>query len=136
MSEEKVKYEVSDKFANIHRLFNVFDQIEEMNKLSEEELYLLLTYCVDTHDENNETVCRNLEPFIPILDKIETLQDDLDDEEKKLNIDPILITLGEKTGNKYIDTDIIVDKNGNELPDVLSFDEVRELRIEKTLDTK
>ena len=42
----------------------------------------------------------------------------------------ILLSLIKETGDKYIDTDKIEDVNGSKLPEILTKDEIRDLRID------
>lgn len=124
MSEEVKNVTVSDLFVEIYENFNVVDQVENMNNLSEEELYLLITYVLDRHNDDDPVVVHNLLPFKDKSMEIYELQDD-----KETN-NPILLTLVEKTGDKYIETDYVVDKNGNKLNDPLNKEEVREAKID------
>ena len=124
MSEEVKNVTVSDLFVEIYENFNVVDQVENMNNLSEEELYLLITYVLDRHSDDDPVVVHNLLPFKDKSMEIYELQDD-----KETN-NPILLTLVEKTGDKYIETDYVVDKNGNKLNDPLNKEEVREAKID------
>jgi hypothetical protein len=114
---------VSELFMNIYKKFNVVNQTSEMSKLSRFELYLLLTLAVDKFNEDDPVVCSNFSSFITELTEIFDVQDD------KETIDTDLLQLINRTGDKYIDTDIIVDKEGNKLPEPLQKDEVRELKI-------
>lgn len=63
MSEEVKNVTVSDLFVKIYENFNVVDQVENMNNLSEEELYLLLVYVLDRHSDEDPVVVHNLQPF-------------------------------------------------------------------------
>jgi hypothetical protein len=51
MEEENLKKKivVTDLFVEIYENFNVSSQIDKMMKLSDRELYLLLTLCLDKH---------------------------------------------------------------------------------------
>jgi hypothetical protein len=65
MEEENLqkKIAVTDLFVEIYENFNVSSQIDKMMKLSDRELYLLLTLCLDKHveeDDYNSTVSNNL----------------------------------------------------------------------------
>ena len=60
------------------------------------------------------------EEFLKILD----IQDDKEPE------DQILIDLIRESGDKYIETDYIVDLNGNQIPDPLTKEEVRDAKID------
>ena len=124
MSEEVKNVTVSDLFVKIYQNFNVVDQIENMNNLSEEELYLLLVYVLDRHSDEDPVVVHNLQPFKEKVMEIYELQDD------KETTNPVLLTLVEKTGDKYIETDYVVDGSGNKLKDPLTKEEVREAKID------
>jgi hypothetical protein len=113
------KLVVSNEFVDIFRNFNVVDKIEEMKSLSKRELYLLLTVCLDKHDEE-PTVIHN---FMEFKDYIIEMND-LFEFNKTDN--PILIELNE---SGYIETDNIVDEMGNPLPTPLTKEEIRDVRI-------
>ena len=117
---EQDKKIVSNEFVDIFRNFNVVDKIEEMKLLSKRELYLLLTVCFDKHDEDQPTVIHN---FLEFKDYIMEIND-LFENNKTDN--PILIELSE---GGYIETDNIVDENGNGLPTPLTKEEIRDVRI-------
>ena len=118
--EQDKKIIVSNEFVDIFRNFNVVDKIEEMKLLSKRELYLLLTVCFDKHDEDQPTVIHN---FLEFKDYIMEIND-LFENNKTDN--PILIELSE---GGYIETDNIVDENGNGLPTPLTKEEIRDVRI-------
>lgn len=117
---EDKKIIVSNEFVDIFRNFNVVDKIEEMKLLSKRELYLLLTVCLDKHDEDQPTVIHN---FLEFKDYIMEIND-LFENNKTDN--PILIELSE---GGYIETDNIVDEMGNDLPTPLTKEEIRDVRI-------
>jgi hypothetical protein len=117
---EDKKIIVSNEFVDIFRNFNVVDKIEEMKLLSKRELYLLLTVCFDKHDEDQPTVIHN---FLEFKDYIMEIND-LFENNKTDN--SILIELSE---GGYIETDNIVDENGNGLPTPLTKEEIRDVRI-------
>ena len=117
---EQDKIIVSNEFVDIFRNFNVVDKIEEMKLLSKRELYLLLTVCFDKHDEDQPTVIHN---FLEFKDYIMEIND-LFENNKTDN--PILIELSE---GGYIETDNIVDENGNGLPMPYTKEEIRDVRI-------
>jgi predicted membrane-bound dolichyl-phosphate-mannose-protein mannosyltransferase len=130
MEEENLKKEivVTDLFVEIYENFNVSSQIDKMMKLSERELYLLLTLCLDKHveeDDYNSTVTNNLrcenEYYIQ---EIYNLQDD------KLVTNKVIKKLIKETGYKYIDTKNICDKYRNTLREPLGKDEVRDIKID------
>ncbi len=120
MSEIKV----SNDFVNIYRNFNVKDVSDEMKKLSQKELYLLLTLCLDKHSDDNSTVLHNFQSFKDEVMKIYDIQDDKDP------TDETLVKLIEETGDKYIETDDIIDEMGNKLPEPYTKEEVRDIKID------
>jgi len=122
MSEEK-QLKVSNEFFDIFKNFNVVNKVEEMKLLSKKELYLLLTVCLDKHDDEQPTVVYNFQPFREEVMELFEIQDD------KETLNPILIQLIEESGDKYIETDNIVDDLGNKLPDPLTKEEVRDAKI-------
>lgn len=124
MSEEVKNVTVSDLFEKIYTKFNVVDQVENMNNLSEEELYLLLVYVLDRHSDEDPVVVHNLQPFKEKVMEIYELQDD-----KETN-NTVLLALVEKTGDKYIETDYVVNRLGEKLKDPLTKEEVREAKID------
>lgn len=124
MSEEVKNVTVSDLFVKIYENFNVVDQVENMNNLSDEELYLLLVYVLDRHSDEDPVVVHNLQTFKEKVMEIYELQDD------KETTNTILLELVEKTGDKYIETDYIVDGSGNKLKNPLTKKEVREAKID------
>ena len=124
MSDETTKQlKVSNQFVDIFKNFNVRDKIEEMKSLSKKELYLLLTLCLDKHDDVNPTVVYNFQPFREQVMEIFEIQDDQE------TLNPVLQELIEESGDKYIETDNIVDMDGNKLPEPLTKEEVRNERI-------
>lgn len=118
--EEDKKIIVSNEFVDIFRNFNVVDKVEEMKLLHKRELYLLLTVCLDKHDENRPTVIHNFLEFKDYIIEINYFF------ENNKTDNPVLIDLSE---GGYIETDNIVDVNGNELPTPFTKEEIRELRI-------
>lgn len=124
MSEEAKNVTVSDLFVKIYENFNVVDQVENMNNLSEEELYLLLVYVLDRHGDEDPVVVHNLQPFKDKVMEIYDIQDDKD------TSNTILLELIEKTGDKYIETDYILNTSGEKLREPLTKEEVREAKID------
>ncbi len=119
MSEIKV----SKEFVNIYRNFNVKDVSSEMNKLNQKELYLLLTLCLDKHSDENSTVLHNFKSFREQVMEIYDIQDD------KESTNPFLKVLVEESGDQYIETDNIIDEDGNKLPEPYTKEEVRNIKI-------
>jgi hypothetical protein len=114
---------VSNEFVDIFKNFNVINKVEEMKALSKKELYLLLTLCLDKHDDGQPTVVYNFQPFREQVMELFEIQDD------KETLNPVLQELIEESGDKYIETDNIVDVDGNKLPEPLTKEEVRDAKI-------
>lgn len=131
-NEEKdvKKVVVSDLFIDIYQKFNVVTQVEQMKQLPRKELYLLLILCLDKQSDEDPVVVHNFMPFKDECMKIFDIQDDkdIDDEDLKLLI--------EETGDKYIETENIIDSEGNTLRDPLSKEEVRDAKIDIINDKK
>ena len=123
MSEETKQLKVSNEFVDIFKNFNVINKVEEIKALSKKELYLLLTLCLDKHDDGQPTVVYNFQPFREQVMELFEIQDD------KETLNPVLQGLIEESGDKYIETDNIVDVNGNKLPEPLTKEEVRDAKI-------
>lgn len=123
MSEDPKLLKVSNEFVDIFKNFNVINKVEEMKRLSKKELYLLLTLCLDKHNDEQPTVIYNFQPFRNQVMELFEIQDD------KETLNPILQELIKKSGDKYIETDNIVDNDGNKLPEPLTKEEVRDAKI-------
>jgi hypothetical protein len=120
---ETKKLKVSNEFVDIFKNFNVINKVEEMKALSRKELYLLLTLCLDKHDDEQPTVVYNFQPFRDEVMELFEIQDD------KETLNSVLQELIEESGDKYIETDNIVDVDGNQLPEPLTKEEVRDVKI-------
>ena len=125
MEEKTLK--VSDLFVEIYTNLNVCAQLENMKNLSKKELYLLLILALDKHSEDDPVVLHNLFPWKDTALEIFNIQDD-----KETDIIE-LIELVEETGDKYIDSKIIVDSKGNKLKEPLSKEEVRDAKLKKII---
>ncbi len=123
---DEKKLQVSDLFVEIYTNLNVCSQLENMEKLSKKELYLLLILSLDKHNEDDPVVLYNLLPWKDTVIEIFNLQDD-----KETDIE--LKELVEETGDKYIDVTILVDSKGNKLKEPLSKEEVRDAKINITI---
>lgn len=120
----KAKYvEVSDLFVDIYKNFNIFSQIENMRKLSKRELYLFLTLAIDKFSDSDVVVINNFLPFKDEAMEIYKINDNCKTE------NTVLLSLIEETGYEYIETEYIVDSQGNKLPEPLSKNEVRDIKI-------
>jgi hypothetical protein len=114
---------VSEEFVKVFRNFNVVNQVEEIKKLDKKEIYLLLILCLDKFEPEDPVVKYNFQPFKEEVMEIYDVQDD------KETSNQILKDLINETGDNYIETDNIVDVNGQPLPQILTKDEVRDEKI-------
>lgn len=129
-TEKENKIAVSDLFKEIYLNFNVSRQIENMKSLDKRELYLLLTYALDKHSDEDPVVVNNFQPFKDEVMEIYDIQDD------KETTSDILLALIEETGDKYIETDNIVDSEGEKLRNPYSKEEARDAKIDIINDEK
>jgi hypothetical protein len=127
-SKSTKKIAVSDEFIDIYKNFNVSSQIDKMKSLSKRELYLLLVLCLDFHSDEDPVCINNYKTFKDEIIEINDIQDD------KETSNPILKSLIEETGDKYIDIDNLVDILENKLPEPLEKGEVRDAKIHNILD--
>lgn len=127
-SKSTKKIAVSDEFIDIYKNFNVSSQIDKMKSLSKRELYLLLVLCLDFHSDEDPVCINNYKTFKDEIIEINDIQDD------KETSNPILKSLIEETGDKYIDIDNLVDMLENKLPEPLEKGEVRDAKIHNILD--
>ena len=103
MSKEKEKViVVSDLYKEIYTNFNVSPQVENMKNLDKRELYLLLTFALDKHSDEDPVVIHNFQPFKDEVMEIYDIQDD------KETTNEVLLALIEETGDKYIETMILL----------------------------
>lgn len=117
--------QVSDNFVEIYRLFNVYDQVENIERLDERERYLLILLCLDKHNNEDPIAKSNFQPFRKEAMEIYDLQDD------KPTSNSYLLELMELTGDENISTEVLVTKNGEKLPEPLTREEVRDVKIDK-----
>jgi hypothetical protein len=122
--KETPKLIVSDEFLEIYRNFNVYDQTEQINKLSDRERFLLLILCVDKHDDENPIVLYNFKPFKEEIKEIYEVQDN------KETTNQVLLDLIKETDHKHVESDYIRDKDGNKVPDPFDKNEVRDKKID------
>ena len=99
-------------------------QVEEMMCLDKHELYLLLTLCLDKHDDNNVCVLNNFKAFKDEIKEILDLQED------KEVTNQYLLDLTKSTDDSYIETDNIVNSSGDKIPDPYTLQEVRDIKID------
>ncbi len=117
---------VSNLFVDIYTNLNVCSQIDKMNQLDKEELYLLIILALDKHSDEDPSVILNLLPFEEIAMDI---YDQISPEDGKETNNPYIKSLIKKTGSDTIDTSVLVDENGKELREPLSKAEVRDAKI-------
>ena len=122
--KETPKLIVSDEFLEIYRNFNVYDQTEQINKLSERNRYLLIILCLDKHDDENPIVLYNFKPFKEEIKEIYEVQDN------KETTNQVLLDLIKETDHKHVESDYIRDKDGNKVPDPFDKNEVRDKKID------
>ena len=117
---------VSELFLEIYRNFNVSNQIDKMNLLTKEELYLLLDACIDRHDEDDSTVQLNFSPFVEEIKEILKIQSGEDADDK------ILKNLQDRISQTLICE--LKTQSGEDLPDPNTKEEVRDLKLNKIFD--
>ena len=103
------KITVSDQFVDIYQNLTKENQVENINKLSKEELYLLLIYAIDNIDPENTILIENMKTFENEGMEIFDIQDD------NGTSNPVLLKLIKASGSKYIIFDEVVDKSGNKV---------------------
>jgi hypothetical protein len=79
--------------------------------------------CLDKHSDENPTVSSNFTEFKEHLLEIFDVQDE------KSTQNQTILDLIEESDNQYIETDNIVDSNGDKLPDPYTKEEIRDIRI-------
>lgn len=121
--EKNKKVMVTNEFVTIFKNFNVVDQTENIKNLSQKERYLLLTLCLDKFEPEDPVAKYNFQPFKDEVMEIYDVQDDKTTENK------ILLELIDETEDMYIDTDMLVTSEGESLPQVLTKEEVRDMKI-------
>jgi hypothetical protein len=102
------KITVSDQFIEIYQNFTKENQVENMNKLTKEELYFLIINVLDNLDEENPILQENIKSFRKETMEILHIQKD------KKTSNPVLLKLIEASGKEYIFFDEVVDQFGNE----------------------
>jgi len=117
---------VSELFLEIYRNFNVSNQIDKMNLLTKEELYLLLDACIDRHDEDDSTVQLNFSPFVEEIKEILKIQSGEDADDK------VLKKLQDRISQTLICE--LKTQSGEDLPDPYTKEEVRDLKLNKIFD--
>lgn len=102
------KITVSDQFVEIYQNFTKENQVENMNKLTKEELYFLLINVFDNLYEENPILKENIKSFRK--EAMEILYIQMDRKTKNT----VLLKLIEDSGKEYIFFDEVVDQLGNE----------------------
>lgn len=128
LDDKSKKMVVSDNFVDIYKNFNVSSQEGKMKRLTRSELYLLIVLCLDKHSEEDPVCINNFKPFISEVQEIYDLQDD------KVSLNTDILYLIDKTDDKYIDVDIIVDCNNNKLSNPLERNQVRNEKLNNIID--
>lgn len=103
------KITVSDQFIEIYKNFTKENQVENMNKLTKEELYFLIINVVDNLDEENPILQENIRSFRKESMEIMHIQ------MYRKTKNPVLLKLIEDSGEEYIMFDEVVDQLGNEV---------------------
>ena len=102
------KITVSDQFIDIYQNFTKENQVENMNNLSKEELYLLLICVIDNIDPENSILKENIKPLKDEVMELFDIYHDI----KTTN--PVLLKLIKDSG-EYIIFDEVVDKSGKQV---------------------
>ena len=123
MEKETTTIKVSEDFVSAYLNFNVANQEEKIRALSSKERALLLILALDKHSDEDPVVVGN---FLPFKDEVMEIYDVQDDKE---TLNQNLLDLIAETGDKYIDTDCIVDSSGEKLRNPYDKQEVREAKI-------
>ncbi len=121
----KRKIAVSELFVEAYMNFNVTDQVASVASLSDREKYLLLLCAIDKHNEDDPVVLSNLKAFHSEIMELRKVQDD------RVSTVEAIRLLAEETGDRYIDTDCLVDGNGRKLKSPLTRQQVREEKIKR-----
>lgn len=127
MEEKKNEYVVTDDFVDVYKYLNAGDMSERINSLSVIERYILVALSLDNHEIKNPVVRDNLHPLKDIGQSIYDAMEDVDTD------DPVIKELVEITGDKYIDLSVLVDSQGNDMPEPANQSEIRDWRL-KLLD--
>ena len=127
MEEKKNEYVVTDDFVDVYKYLNAGDMSERIKSLSVIERYILVALSLDNHEIKNPVVRDNLYPLKDIGQSIYDAMEDLDTD------DPVIKELVEITGDKYIDLSVLVDSQGNDMPEPANQSEIRDWRL-KLLD--
>ncbi len=125
---------ISDMFLDIYKNFNVCNQSDKIKQLSRKEILLLLILASDSFLEESTIVIDNFRDFKNELQIIHDSLPDISDDKMEIT-DVDIISLGDQTGDKFVDTTKIVDIQGNKLPKPLSEEEALIKRREIGINT-
>lgn len=123
--KQEKKIVVSNEFIDIYRNMNVYNQVDKMNKLSKRELYLLLILSLDNHSDEDPVVIGNYLKFEKEFMEILDIQDDKETDNE------VLLSLIKETGNDYIDTTNLFSENSEQIPNIYTKEEVRDIKLQK-----
>ena len=121
-------FTITDEIKNIFINFNVSNQTEEMKKLNEKELYILLNACIESHSDQDPQVLQNFHSQIENVNNLRDLFDTGSSDNETLR--ELLKQYGPYLGIP------LQDKDGNDLPQPLTRNEVRELKLNNILEKK
>lgn len=122
MEDDKKKLTVSEEFVETYKYLNAGDMTNAITNLSEIERYALVALSLDNHDMKNIFVRNNLLPLRDIGQAIYDAMEEIGNNE-------VIDQLVELTGDKYIDLTVLVDGNGNEMPEPANEAEVRDYKL-------
>ena len=125
VDKQEKKIVVSNEFIDIYRNMNVYNQVDKMNKLSKRELYLLLILSLDNHSDEDPVVIGNYLKFEKEFMEILDIQDDKETDNE------VLLSLIKETGNDYIDTTNLFSENSEQIPNIYTKEEVRDIKLQK-----
>lgn len=106
---------VSDRFKNILLNLNKSNQTKEMSKLSVNELYLLLFFCMDSYKEIHDiTVRDNLNHFVYEMTEVRHFCYN-----NKTTNNKTILELIELTNDNSVSTEKLVDSNYHYLTEII-----------------
>ena len=120
---EKKKVLVSDEFVETYKYLNAGDMTDAIAALTEIERYMLVTLALDKHDIKDHFVRHNM---LPLKDLGQVIYDVMEEHDTD---NEIISQLIEMTGDKYIDVSVLVDGNGNDMPEPANSAEIREYKL-------
>lgn len=121
-------FTIKDEIKNIFINFNVSNQTEEMKNLNEKELYILLNACIESHSDEDPQVLQNFQSHIEMCKNLRKLFDTGSSDNETL------LELSKQYG-PFLSIPL-QDKDGNDLPQPLTRNEVRELKLNNILEKK